>query len=318
MRTKTFIIFLLITAHAFCQTDEKILLEWKLQKNDTLKYKTAMNITQEDKDIEENKDTSSIISREEMKELRKSVLELNSDKKYQINLYENNRNNKWVDIEMVMLNKEKDNSNSFLKEMMSLQTDKSSKRDKKKDKKKNDEVNPDSLNFKKLFSNLVGLNGNVLLRGRITKTGEIVSTYYKNSQRNLISILFELPNKNIGIGEKWKLNVNLIEMDQNFICDTLNKENYAYIEKVIEKDGDKIAIIKYNVSEYVKGDFNSPINPMFGMENNKKLYMKATHNATGYFSILKGKWINYEGTLVIESNFSVINGKTKTEYKLEE
>ncbi len=318
MRTKTFIISLAITAHAFCQTNEKILLEWKLQKNDTLRYKTAMNITQEDKEVEGNMDTTSIISREEIKELQKSVLELNSDIKYQINLYENNRNNKWVDIEMVMLNKDKVNSNDFLKEMMSLQKDKSSKKDKKKDKKKNNEVKPDSLNFKKLFSSISGLNGNVVLRGRISKTGEIVSTYYKNSQRNLISILFELPNKNIGIGEKWKLNVNLIEMDQNFVCDSLNKENYAYIEKVIEKDGDKIAIIKYNLLEYVKGDFNNPINPMFGMESNKKMYMKATHNATGYFSILKGKWINYEGTLIIESNFSIINGKTKTEYKLEE
>lgn len=55
---------------------------------------------------------------------------------------------------------------------------------------------------------------------------------------------------------------------------------------------------------------------MFGMETEKKLFMKISHIATGYFSINKGKWINYEGLMEIENNFSIFGGKSKTEFKL--
>ena len=75
-------------------------------------------------------------------------------------------------------------------------------------------------------------------------------------------------------------------------------------------------MITYNISEYVIGDFNNPMGGLFGIESNKKTFMKISHIATGYFSILQGKWINYEGTMEIESNFSMFGGKSKTEFKL--
>lgn len=318
MRIKTLQFLLFISTLAFGQTKEKILLEWKISKNDTLKFKTTMNAIQEKSEFSSKNDSTSIFSGKDFEKIRESLSEINSDMKYQTNLFLNKKNENLIDIEMLMFNEEKDNSIENFKEMITQQekVENEKKGKKKKGKNKIDEIEKDSINFKSLYKGLVGLNGNIVLRGRITNTGEIISTYYKNSQRNLISILFELPNREVEVGEKWKLNISLIEMDQNFVCDSLSKENSVYIEQIIEKDNDKIAVIKYNISEYVIGDFNNPMGGMFGMETDKKTFMKISHIATGYFSILKGKWINYEGAMEIESNFSMLGGKSKTEFKL--
>lgn len=318
MKIKTLQFLLFVSTLAFSQSKEKISLEWKISKNDTLKYKTTMNAIQEKSEITSKNDSTSIFSDKDFEKIRESLSEISSDLKYQTNLFLNKKDENLIDIEMLMFNEEKDNSIEKFKEMITQQEKVESQKKVKKKNHKNkiDEIEKDSINFKNLYKGLVGLNGNIVLRGRITNAGEIISTYYKNSQRNLISVLFELPNRKVEIGEKWKLNVSLIEMDQNFVCDSLSKENSVYIEQIIEKDGDKIAVIKYNISEYVIGDFNNPMGGMFGMETDKKTFMKISHIATGYFSILKGKWINYEGVMEIESNFSMFGGKSKTEFKL--
>ena len=317
MKIITLQFLLFISTLAFSQTKEKISLEWKISKNDTLKYKTTMNAIKVKSEVSNKNDSTSIFSGKEFAKIRESLSEINSGMKYQTNLFVNKKDEKQIDIEMLMFNDEKDNSTEKLKEMMSqLKVENKQKGKKKKNKDKIDEIEKDSLNFKNLYKGLVGLNGNIVLRGRITHSGEIISTYYKNSQKNLISVLFELPNKKVEIGEKWKLNLSLIEMDQNFVCDSLNKENSVYIEQITEKDGDKIAVIIYNIKEYVIGDFKNQMSGMFGMETNKKTYMKISHIATGYFSISKGKWINYEGIMEIESNFAMFGGKSKTEFKL--
>ena len=317
MRIKTLQFLLFISSLAFSQTKEKISLEWKISNNDTLKYKTTMNAIKLESEVLNINDSTAIFSGKDFEKLRESLSEINSGMKYQTNLFVNKKDEKLVDIEMLMFNDEKDNSAEKLKEMMSqVKVENQQKGKKKKKKNKIDEIEADSLNFKNLYKGLVGLNGNVVLRGRITTGGEIISTYYKNAQKNLISVLFELPNRKVEIGEKWKLNISLIQMDQNFVCDSLSKENSVYIEQIIEKDGDKIAVIKYNIREYVIGDFGNPLGGIFGIETDKKTFMKIAHIATGYFSILKGKWINYEGEMEVESNFSMFGGKSKTEFKL--
>ena len=308
---------LLLSTSAFSQTKEKISLEWKIPKNDTLKYKTTMNVIRLESEVSNKNDSTSILSGEAFEKIKESLSEFNSDIKYQTNLFVNKKDEKQIDVEMLMFNEEEDNAAEKLKEMITqLKVENQEEGKTKKSKDKIDETEEDSLSFKNLYKDLVKLNGNVVLRGRITTGGEIISTYYKNAQKNLLAVLFELPNRKVEMGEKWKLNISLIEMDQNFVCDSLSKENAVHIEEIIEKEGEKIAVIKYNISEYVIGDFNNPMGGLFGIESNKKTFMKISHIATGYFSILQGKWINYEGTMEIESNFSMFGGKSKTEFKL--
>jgi hypothetical protein len=169
-----------------------------------------------------------------------------------------------------------------------------------------------------MFSGMAKMNGNVVLRGKVSSTGELLSFYYKSSQNNLISILFELPNKPIKVGDKWKLKVDMISMDQNFVADTLYKKNEVRLEKIIEKDGDQIAVIKYDIEEYVSGDFGNGLMTMFAGKSDKKTFMKMTYQATGYFSINKGMWIEYDGNMKIQTNFSMMGmgGNKRTEFKL--
>ena len=169
-----------------------------------------------------------------------------------------------------------------------------------------------------LFSGMAEMNGNIALRGKVSETGELLSFYYNTSQSNLISILFELPNRPIKIGDKWKVNVDMINMDQNFIADTLFRKNEVTLENIIEKDGDQIAVIKYDIEEFVSGDFGNGLMTMFIGRNDKSIFMKIMHRATGYFSINKGMWIEYDGAMEVQTNLSMMGmgGNKRTEFKL--
>lgn len=76
----------------------------------------------------------------------------------------------------------------------------------------------------KLFSGMAKMNGNVVLRGKVSPEGEVLSFYYKRAQNNLISMLFELPAKPAKVGDEWNLKVDMITMDQNFKADTYSKK----------------------------------------------------------------------------------------------
>ena len=133
MNIKT-LLFLLISTISYSQTKEKILLEWKISKNDTLKYKTSMKATRQEI---ANTDRDSLANAFE--EIRKSMSEANSNAKYQSNLFVNNRNENLIDIEMLMLNDEKDNDGQNFEELIAefkSNSDKKSKKKKKRTKKK--------------------------------------------------------------------------------------------------------------------------------------------------------------------------------------
>lgn len=318
MKIKVFTILVSLLSYSlvFSQSSEKISLEWKISKIDTIKYKTSMNTIRFQNENNKQSDSNSFFGGNDYKEIIKSLSEINSNLKYQTNLFINKLNSNFIDIEMLIINNESNSNEAFITSMAQMKNESQKDEKKKKNKKsKENENGIDSTEFKNMLKGLASLNNNIVLRGRISNTGEIVSTYYKNSQTNVISILFELPNRKVEVGEKWKLNVSLIQMDQNFLCDSLSKENSAFIEKIIEKDNDKIAVIQYNIHEYVLGDFNNPLGGMFGMSTNEKTYMKASYIATGYFSIIKGKWNSYVGEMEIETN-TMLGEKSKTEFIL--
>ncbi len=305
---------LLLTSYmGFSQTS--LFLEWKIKKGDTLKYKTTMSV-----DYMERKDSSKIDTAGKSLEktfsrLFRSAQRMNNNLKYQSNLFVNSKNNKLIDVEMKMVHTDVDSLNLT---MMDNFEEKEQKQTKKIKSKKSEQT--DSSAFGNFFKGMAGLsNNNIVLRGRITTGGEIVSDYYKNAQRNIVATLFALPNKPVRIGEKWALNVSLIEMDQNFYADSSSKINEVYIDNVIEKDGDRIAVINYRIEEYVTGDFNNPFISLIKKSNDhKKATTRCSHIAIGNFSITKGKWLSYEGTMTVENNFLPFNGSSITTYRLVE
>jgi hypothetical protein len=318
------ILFSIISLFLFCKVwnQESVLLEWKITKGDTLKYATTMQPVREPVEIDEDLlKSEEMATLENLMKLKESLSNFNLEQRFVTYMFVNPNHTNWIDINTYLIQQDSSKSKlgleEFLAEIKELTQDEKKER-KKNNKKEAAQIDVEKYEFNNFFNDFAKLNQNIVLRGRVTNTGELISTYYKNSQRNLISILFELPNKSVKIGEPWKLNMSMIEMDQHFICDSLNRVNKVFIEQLLETNDDTVAVVKYNISEYVDGNFNNPLADLFGKKPNGKIYMSISYTATGHFSISKGKWISYEGEMEIDSNFQILDGKSKTIYRLQE
>lgn len=154
----------------------------------------------------------------------------------------------------------------------------------------------------------------VMLRGSIYRTGGIHSFWVNNAQKNLISLFFELPTMPVKVGDKWSLDINLIANDQNFECDTSYKINEVTLTEIKKVDGDTIAVLKYNIIEYVKGKFNTPSFLDYD-GGQKETMIKFNHQGIAEFSIGKGRWVQYDGLTVFEST-GIMTAQKSTKYKL--
>jgi hypothetical protein len=179
-------------------------------------------------------------------------------------------------------------------------------------KEKTKEVSKDTTDSKEneILQMMQSMSQGVMLRGSVYATGGIHSFWVKSNQKNLISTFFELPTKPIKIGDTWKLDINLIANDQNFNCDSSYKINEVTLTDIKKYKGETIAVIKYNIVEYVNGTFISP--SFKGGGGEQKTMMKFTHKAIAEFSVDKGRWISYNGIMSLDATgFMTANKKTK-------
>lgn len=147
------------------------------------------------------------------------------------------------------------------------------------------------------------------LKGSIYENGSLHSFWLNNAQRNLISLFFELPSKEIKKGDVWKLEyLNYIQFGNIFHCDYTEKKNEVKLLDIIEEDGKKIALIEYDIYEFADGEIDF-------FENKTPTNMKIKYNAISKFSINEGKWISYKGFLSTESN-GMFNSKSKQKFEL--
>jgi hypothetical protein len=149
-------------------------------------------------------------------------------------------------------------------------------------------------------------NGGVVLRGSIYEDGTIKSFYTKNDQKNLIAVFFELPGKSIKTGDSWPLDVHLISMDESFVCDTSFRKNNVKVIGIENKNGEHIVTLRYDITEFVQGDFYSPVN-----NESIKSMMKFTYKALANFSIEKGRWVNYDGIMSMSASGIMTSQTTK-------
>lgn len=182
-------------------------------------------------------------------------------------------------------------------------------------KEKSNEIPADTTESKEseILKMMQLMNHGVMLRGSVYANGGIHSFWTNSNQKNQIALFFELPTKPVKVGETWKLDVNLIDADQNFTCDSSYYINEVTLEEIKIFKGETIAIIKYNFIEYVNGIFVSPGFMDGGGE--QKSMMKLTHQAIAEFSVDKGRWISYDGIMSMDAT-GVMNGKKKTRLKL--
>jgi hypothetical protein len=156
------------------------------------------------------------------------------------------------------------------------------------------------------------ITSGVQLRGSVYENGTIASFYTRNDQKNVIALLFELPGKRIKQGDTWPVSFNFISTDQSFTCDSSYKKNEVTVLKIENQHGEHIVTLKYDIVEYVIGDFIMPV-PMGTTP--VKTSMGVSYQAIASFSIEKGKWIGYEG-IMKNSATGVISTQSKTRYAL--
>jgi len=269
-------------------TENTIDLNWKLSEKDSLYYKTVMT------EIGESSfemDFGGLFD--------KITDSTNTDKDQFGKNFFNKLKNQYNNTNLVtILTNSSDFEDVISIEMVAEQ----------KEKKENDETDE----IKRMMNSIMK---GTMLRGSIYKNGAIHSFWMKSNQKNLLSLFFELPNKPIKKGETWTLNnVNFIGNDQNFICRKAEKKNIVTLSDIKEIDGQTIAVIDYDILEYVSGDFNSPA--FFGNEGaNKTTTMKFIYKAKAEFSIDDGKWISYNGIMSLDAS-GVMNSVQKKKFAL--
>ncbi|HTA84536.1 MAG TPA: hypothetical protein VK783_16450 [Bacteroidia bacterium] len=281
-RTTTTLLILLLSVTVFAQ--RKVFLKWKLQSNEVIAYKTTMQEidTANYKDLSVNlngmfgnlgmnyEDSTTNKEIEAIRFLTKLNKYLNSN----IITYLTESKKGLIDISMnyqktdTASTNAKDTSQNDISKMMEL------------------------------------MMKNVQLRGAINDSGIIQSFYVKNDQRNLIAIFFQLPDKEIKIGDSWPLDVHFISMDQNFKGDTSYHKNLVSLIGIKKVNGETMAFLKYDITEYVSGDYISPYDGAI-----KKTMMKMTLNALAEFSVDKGRWVSYDGVMSLIAN-GMLNSHT--------
>jgi len=252
--------------------NNSILLKWKLQPKEVISYQTIMDMMDTpaakipldsvEKIFSFPNDTLNLVGTF-LKKLLSETHELSRDINVTTTLSNNGKG--FIDIEMVSKVKER------------VDTSKKEAKDTLK-----------STQEKKIKE----MKEDVMVRGAITENGTIQSFYVDNNQKNLISLFFELPNKPIKIGDSWSLDIHFITLNESFKCDTSFKKNNITLIDIKKVGSETIAVIKYDIIEFVSGDFYNRYN--FG-EKIKKIFIKTTFKGIGEFSVDKGRWISFDG-----------------------
>lgn len=145
----------------------------------------------------------------------------------------------------------------------------------------------------------------IMLRGSIHKNGSLHSFWMQGRQKNLLSLFFELPAGSVNKGDSWTMeNVSFISNDQNFICRTAEKKNLVTLTDIKVISGETIAVMDYDILESVTGDFLK-----------QKSAMKFIYKARAEFSLDRGKWISYNGIMSLEAS-GIMNSKQKQKFAL--
>lgn len=291
MKQKLTILFAFFTLTVFGQKSETVELKWKIGKNEKLNYYTVMSNIDESsfemdfgglfKALSDSTDSGLNKSKDLFKKINKTF----ENQDFITTL--TNKNNGVIDI--VMMTKPKEVG--------------------EKENNTTDENNEDEI-----LKMMQSMTQGVMLRGSVYETGGIHSFWVKSDQKNLIALFFELPTQPVKVGDKWSLDINLIANDQNFDCDSSFKINEVTLVDIKKIKGEKIAVLKYNIVEYVKGNFNTP--SFFGSEGGQKeTMMKFSHQGIAEFSVDKGRWVNYDGIMSLEAT-GVMTANNKTKFTL--
>lgn len=275
------IILVTIAAGYTCaQTTESVKLQWKIAADETVVYRTLMS------EIDTNKVEFNFGN------LFNSLLDSNSAESKKV-LDKIQRSFSGTDLVSLLKSE-----NEVVKiEMKTVDQEKLERKVK----------NDAEINRRKLME---CVEEDVVLRGSVYKSGGIESFWLKSHQKNLLAIFFELPKGEVKIGDTWNIEVNFIGNDQNFECDSSYRKNEVTLLDLKVVEGDTIAVLNYDIQEFVSGKFNSPFS-----DRPTKTEMFMTHQAIAEFSMTKGRWQTYSGIMTLTSS-GIMTSNSKKSFSL--
>jgi hypothetical protein len=150
----------------------------------------------------------------------------------------------------------------------------------------------------------------IQFRGYLSKEGSIYSYYLKNQQKNILAIFFQLPEQKVKVGDSWTIDSQWFSNDQTFKCDKAERVNEVKLKdlKIVKKD--TIALISYNIKEFLEGTTQIP----WSKENKKATY-KMSYTGDCEFNVSQGRWENF-GAIMDTEAFGFQNIKQKLLYSL--
>lgn len=287
MKIRLVILLAIIATSGFGQTNQTVDLRWKIGGDEKLSYATEMR----------SLDTSSIDFSGLIKLLSDSTSRAFTEGKAFLNKISSSMR------EMAYVTSLSTSKNGIVDIIMTSRP---------QDHPPLDESDSLKDTYSELLKKMQAMSTGIMLRGSVYESGSIHSFWVKNRQKNLIAILFELPSTPVQIGDKWSLETNLIANDHNFECDSSFKINEVTLADIKEVNGETIAVLKYNISEYVQGNFG--LSSFIGGSSNYTI-MNFSYQGIAEFSIDSGKWITYDGILSLDAS-GAMNANTRTKFTL--
>lgn len=152
--------------------------------------------------------------------------------------------------------------------------------------------------------------GNIELLGHFSQDGKLQDFFLRQKQRNLLNLFFSMPPAAVSTENHWDLNVTLTEIGPGFYFQNANRVKNAYLEKIDEIDGKRVARIFYVVCESLRGHFKQKIDG-----DPVPIESTISHLAYGDFFIDDGKWARF--TMVAYTSGSGLSqNETMTIYAL--
>jgi len=162
--------------------------------------------------------------------------------------------------------------------------------------------------------------------------------------RNLATLLLELPKDPVGVGDSWELGTDLVNMDplgKGFTVKKSDRRDSVKLGSLTGEGDDQVATIVYDISELVSGTFQSgtklphghgetaPIKVAAEKGKGKKqapppaeeksktppeIVSEVTFKGTGQFLVKAGRWRSWQGTLSSRTQgYTPAPGKSPTQ-----
>jgi hypothetical protein len=269
-----FIAFIIAPIYLSSQTNGSVYLHWKLHPRDTLVYTTGMTETAEKPANSPASAVNDIVATSpSMRQLQKQLA--NDPQKREYLTVLSGQSNGVIAVQMNMryiIDSARHDTDSIIRTLQQI---------------------------------MASLKPSIVLRGAISGTGGIESFYLQTKQKNLLALLFQMPFKSIIAGESWPLDINLIEVDESFRCDSSFRKNLVTCKGIVRRGDETVVTLQYNMEEFIYGE-------AFGMIGSiPKSFIKIVYAANGEFLVNQGCWQSYDAVMTTTSNGIMLSNTSK-------